>query len=65
MTEYNFPFTRIKQVQEELERGADGPTEEERKAAQEPKIEEVKEEEEKKESDPAADLMSKLTQKPK
>lgn len=58
LTEYNFPFTRIKQVEKEL---AGGAGEEEK---EEPKTEEIKEEEEKK-SDPSEDIINKLKQKPK
>ena len=53
LVEYNFPFTRIKQVEKELEVMADGEAEEEKKT------EEIKdgEEEEKKTIEDKADAM--------
>lgn len=47
MTEYNFPFTRIKQVEQEL---ANAAGDEEEKKEEEPKTEEIKEGEEKKDN---------------
>ena len=50
LKDYNFPFTRIKQVEQNLADMA-GPDEEEEKK-EEPKVEEIKEEEETKEIKP-------------
>jgi len=67
---YNFPFTRIKNVEAELDAasadtGGDEEAKTEEVKTEEVKTEEVKEPEEEKKTSPVDDLMNKLKQKPK